>query len=356
MLPMAVAALVAAGAVGYWQFAGVHAEPQPKTAATAAKAPPRVAVEIATVRSGTVTVDIDAIGTLESPDSVVLAPEVDGIIAEILFDEGQPVAQGQTLVRLDDVILRAELAQARAQLTLAEANFERADTLLRQRTGTQRTRDEAWAALQSARASVALADARLQKTVIRAPFDGILGLRSVSVGGFVSRGQALVSVQTMNPLKADFRVPETFLTALRVGQSVEVAADALAGRRFPGTVSAISPQLDVNGRALRVRALIPNPELVLRPGLFVRVSIAAAQRSDAVLVPEAAVVPEGNRRVVFRVADGRATRVPVVLGQRQGGEVEVVEGLAAGEVVVTAGHQRLREGSAVDPVTPPPEG
>jgi membrane fusion protein, multidrug efflux system len=345
VLALIVAAVLAAAGVTWWRSDAVppvqaqqEGKPQPAPAA----------VEAATVKVDRVTVRIDAVGTLEPAEAVAMAPEIDGILAEILFREGTPVKEGQVLVRLDDAILTAELAQARAELTLAEANFERADTLLKQRSGTPRARDEAFAALQTARASVQLAQTRLDKTVLRAPFDGILGLRSVSKGGYVNSGDTLVTLQSIDPLKVDFRVPETLLSSIRVGQKIRLTTDALPDRSFEGAIYAIDPQLDVNGRALKLRALVDNHDQILRPGLFARVGIAAESRDNAIMIPEAAVVPEGNTRYVFRIEDGKAVRVDVKLGMRRNGEVEVTEGLAPGDVIVISGQQRVRNGGRVE--------
>jgi membrane fusion protein (multidrug efflux system) len=345
VLALLVAAVLAAAGVTWWRTDGA----QPVQAQQEGRRqPPPAAVEAATVKVDRVTVQIDAVGTLEPAEAVAMAPEIDGILAEILFREGTPVKEGQILVRLDDAILKAELAQARAELTLAEANFERADTLLKQRSGTQRARDEAFAALQTARASVQLGQTRLDKTVLRAPFDGILGLRSVSKGGYINSGDTLVTLQSIDPLKVDFRVPETLLSNVRVGQKISLTTDALPDRKFDGEIYAIDPQLDVNGRALKLRALVGNHDQVLRPGLFARVGISAESRDNAILIPEAAVVPEGNTRYVFRIEDGKAVRVEVKLGLRRNGEVEITQGLAPGDVVVTGGQQRVRPGGRVE--------
>jgi membrane fusion protein (multidrug efflux system) len=345
VLALLVAVVLAAAGVTWWRTDGaLPAQAQQE----GRRQPPPAAVEAATVKVERVTVQIDAVGTLEPAEAVRLAPEIDGILAEILFREGAHVKAGQVMVRLDDAILKAELAQSRAELTLAEANFERADTLLKQRSGTQRARDEAFAALMTSRASVQLAQTRLDKTVLRAPFDGILGLRSVSKGGYVNSGDTLVTLQSIDPLKVDFRVPETLLSSIREGQKIELRTDALPDRTFEGEIYAIDPQLDVNGRALKLRALVDNHDQILRPGLFARVGISAENRENAILIPEAAVVPEGNSRYVFRIKDGKAERVAVKLGLRRNGEVEVTEGLAPGDVVITGGQQRVRNGGRVE--------
>lgn len=349
-----VVGLGVAGTLGYRHLDGSLAFAQPAAGDQSRPKPaaPRAAVEVARVRAATVVEEIGAVGTLQANESVVIAPEIEGRIAAILLDEGARVEAGQPLVRLDDAILRAELAQAQANLTLSQANYERADTLFQQRTGTQRARDEAVAALQSARASVELARTRLEKTTIRAPFSGVLGLRSVSPGEFVARGQAMVTLQSLDPLKVDFRVPETQLSEIRAGQSIKVTVDALPGREFSGEIYAVDPQIDVNGRAIHIRARIPNADGELRPGLFARVTVASARRENALMVPEGAIVPQGDRRIVYRVADGKAAAVPVRIGQRRAGEVEVLEGLRLDDVVVTAGQQRLRDGQPVEIVNP----
>jgi membrane fusion protein (multidrug efflux system) len=166
----------------------------------------------------------------------------------------------------------------------------------------------------------------------------------------VSRGESLISLQTIDPLRVEFRVPETFLSVVKVGQAIALTADALPGRDFTGRITAISPQVDVNGRALQVRAHVPNIDGLLRPGLFARVTIAAASRENALLVPESAILPEGDSRIVYRVTDGKAVRGTVTLGERRTGEVEVLEGLSIGDEVVIAGQQRLRNGVAVEVV------
>lgn len=345
---------IAAGGALTWQHFGDHpARAQPAAPGTAS--PRAAAVEVAPVRVATVKDEIGAVGTLQPNEFVTVSPEIEGRIAEILLDEGTPVEAGQPLVKLDDAIYRAELAQAQADLTLARSNYDRANTLFRQRSGTQRAREEALAALQSAEAAFELARTRLDKTTIRAPFPGVLGFRSVSPGEFVERGAALVTLQSLDPLKVDFRVPETFLPSVRTGQRIAVTVDALEGRTFSGEIYAADPQIDVEGRAIRLRARIPNPGGELRPGLFARVTITAAERESALLVPESAVVPQGGKRFVYRVDGNEVTRVEVRLGKRQTGEVEVVEGLKPGDTVVTAGQQRLRDGASIEVVGPPAE-
>jgi len=315
--------------------------------AVPAPADKSVNVEVARVKTGTVTDTIQAVATLMPNEAVDVAPEIAGRIDRLPFAEGDPVKAGQVLVELDSAILQAELDKMQSELRLAEANRSRAMTLVKQGTGTVRDRDEAVAAYQSAHANVALAKARLGKARIVAPLSGMIGLRTVSVGAYVSPGQHIVGLADIDPIKVDFRVPELALTSLRTGQPVRVSVDALPGQTFDGEVYVIDPIIDANGRAIRLRARIANPDGKLSPGLFARVQIVIARRENALLIPESAVFADNQVRFVYRVVDGRAVRTKVDLGQRRPGEVEVRGGLESGAVVVTAGHQQLREGSRV---------
>ncbi|HEX7052673.1 MAG TPA: efflux RND transporter periplasmic adaptor subunit [Burkholderiales bacterium] len=346
--------LAAALAAGGW-----YSRNLPDKDAAAATAPTlrdAVAVEAARVVVDTVVHDLRAVGTLAPNEAVAVAPEIAGRVERIAFREGQAVEAGAVLVELDASILRAELAKARSDLALARANHERASALAQRGLATQRSLDEARAALQAAQAGYQLAQARLEKATIRAPLAGVVGLRTVSVGAYVTPGQRIVELSDIDPLKVEFRVPELALSELRRGQAIRVTVDALPGRTFHGEIDAIDPVVDVSGRAIRLRARIANPKGELAPGLFARVQIELERRENALLVPEAAIFAEGTKRYVYRVVDGRALRTPVELGLRRPGEVEVLKGLARGDVVVTAGQQQVHDGARVDVVNSPAAG
>ncbi len=308
----------------------------------------RVAVEAAGVEVATVVDELQAVGTLTPDEAVTVAPEIAGRIERIAFREGQKVAAGDVLVELDKSILRAELAKFRSDLTLARANHERMVTLSREGMAARQARDEALAALRSAEAGLALAEARLEKTTIRAPLSGVVGLRSVSVGAYVTPGQAIVELADVDPIKLDFRVPELALSELRAGQPIRVTVDARPGRSFEGTIYAIDPLVEVTGRAIRLRARIPNPDGELSPGLFARVDVVVGRREDAIVIPESAVFSRGQKRFVYRIVDERAVLTEVVLGQRRPGRVEIRSGLDADDTVVRAGQQQLRDGARVE--------
>ena len=217
-------------------------------------------------------------GTLRSDESANISTEIDGRVQGVHFTEGQTVEQGALLFTLDDTVYRAELATAEANLQLSERNNERAMELLQRNAGTVRARDEAEAQLAIDHAEVDLARARLDKTRITAPFAGVVGLREVSVGGYVTPGQDLVNLEDIDPIKVDFPVPERALSAVEVGQAIEVTVDAWPGRTFEGEVYAIDPQIDAQGRSIAIRATIDNQERLLRPGLFAAVRLITARR------------------------------------------------------------------------------
>jgi membrane fusion protein (multidrug efflux system) len=312
-------------------------------------------VEAVKPRQGTSSSDIQAVGGLQSDESVIVSSEIAGRVSEILFKEGEAVEERATLLKLDGSLTEAELADARARLDLADSNYKRTSALAKGGNATQRANDEAFAALATARAAVALMEARFDKLSILAPFPGVLGIRKVSVGAYLSPGAQIVNLEKIDTLKVDFKVPEIYLAQVAVGQTIELTVDALPGRAFTGTIYAIDPMVDVNGRALTIRARLPNPGLVLRPGLFARITVKGETTQDVVFVPEEAIVPRGKDTLVYRVVNGKAVETKVQLGTRKAGEVEIVQGLDPDAMVVTAGQLRLRDGAPVEiTVAPPP--
>ena len=344
--------LAVAGALaGWFLFA------EPATDAREVEGPRArpVPVETAVARTGPAATLVRATGTLRSSDSVVVQPEISERVAGVLFEQGQAVRAGTPLVTLETDTLQAELNKAEAALVLARENFRRSESLSRQGATAARALDEARAALATAEAEAELARARLADATIAAPFDGVVGLKEISVGRYVQPGDDLVTLERIDPLNLDFRVSERWLTKLRPGDTVAVSVDALPGERFEGRIVAIDPQVDVNGRAVQLRATVVNPDRTLRPGLFARVAVELDRRPDAVLVPEAAIVLQEAGPIVYRVEEGRALATAVVTGVRRDGFVEVTEGLGAGATVVVNGHVRLRDRAAVQ-VVPPPGG
>jgi membrane fusion protein (multidrug efflux system) len=352
--PLAVAAVVgialAAGS-GYW-FGSKRpgADTTASAPAKAAAAPasgPLTTVEATKVMLQALPQTITTVGSLRSDESITVRPEVAGRISAIAFQEGQRVAKGAMLVRLDPAINQAEVQQARANLKLAQSKYERAVDLSGRNFISGQAKDEAENNLRVAEAAVALADARLAKTEIKAPFNGIIGLRVVSVGDYVKEGADVVNLESIDPLKVDFRVPEIYLTQLQVGQTLTVALDALPGKTFEGRVFAVNPLIDAAGRSVVIRALVRNADTSLRPGMFARVRLITRDEKQALVIPEQAIVPQGDEQYVFRIVDGKVARVKVDIGQRRDAKVEILKGLGPDDIVVTAGQLKLREGMAV---------
>lgn len=341
---LVIIGLAGGGYYGYRHFkAGT---PAVQTAAAPARAT-SVPVEVAKIERATVNEEVEALGTLAADESVVIAPEIAGRVIALGFKEGERVEKGQSLVKLDTAILDAELKQLQADLGLAKDTFERNRSLNQRGVGTQVAYDEATAKLASAEARVQLSQAKLAQSTLMAPFNGVVGLRSVSVGDYVAVGKPLITLTNIDPIKVDFRVPEIFLSQVKLGQPISLKVDAVPGQDFQGKIFAVDPVVDVNGRAIRLRATVPNADLVLKPGLFARVTIVVDSRENAMLVPESAVVPDGVGKIVYVVENGKAKRVSVVLGKRLPGKVEIVKGLTPQMMVVSSGQMRLREGSTV---------
>lgn len=317
------------------------------TAAAQSKAGKSVLVEAVPVTVRTLERTIQAVGSLLSQESVIIRPEVPGIVKSIEFEEGQAVKMGAPLLNIEEGVPAAELYEAEAELHLSKANLKRARELAAKGSGTVRSLDEAEANMAVNRARVALAKSKVRKFHLRAPFDGVLGLRQVSVGDYLVPGQDVVNLEAIDTLKVDFRIPETYFGVLQVGQRVEISVVAFKNRTFVGTVYAIDPQIDPEGRSIAVRARIPNQDRALTPGLFARVNLIVQENIGAILIPEQATMPRGNDQFVYLIVNGKVKTIKVVPGLRRGGMVEIVEGLSPGDIVVTAGHLKLREGTPI---------
>jgi membrane fusion protein (multidrug efflux system) len=349
---VAVMVIAVAAAGGFWfgaktapaSSASGGATPQ---AASKGGATPGVAVEAVKVALQSMPQTITAVGSLRSDESVTVRPEVAGRISAIQFQEGQRVTKGATLIRLDPAINQAEVQQGRANLKLAQSKYDRAVDLAKSNFISGQAKDEAENNLRVAEAGLQLAEAKLAKMEIKAPFSGIIGLRVVSIGDYVKEGADVVNLESIDPLKVDFRVPEMYMRQVRVGQSLQVQLDALPGKTFEGNVVAVNPLFDAAGRSIVIRAVVRNSDTSLRPGMFARVRLITRDEQNALVIPEQAIVPQGDEQYVFRIADGRASRVKIEVGQRRDGKVEVLKGLSANDTVVTAGQLKIRDGVPV---------
>jgi membrane fusion protein (multidrug efflux system) len=350
----AVAALAAAGVLAWWlqNRTPAHAAVSP-TATTASRAAAGtagpvapVAVEVGRVETMRLEDDTQAVGTLRSRQGVMLRPEVSGRVAKLAFADGQRVRRGQLLVQLEDSLQRAQLQQARAQDSIARTSLQRNKELVAENFISKSAVDQSVANLQVAEAQVALAQAQLERMKIVAPFDGVVGLRAVNVGDYVKDGTDLVNIEDLSTVWVDFRLPERFMARVKAGQGVQVTLDALPGRQYTGRVEALDSQLDANGRSVLVRARLANAGGELRAGMYARSRVVFDVREAALVVPEEALVPMGDKQYLFKVVDSGndgklAQRIEARIGQRVPGKVEVLSGLKAGDVVITAGQARL---------------
>lgn len=306
-----------------------------------------IPVEMLVVEAGSFVEREVSVGSLASNESVIMRSEISGRVDQIGFVEGRPISKGDLVITIDDSIYRAEFNQADARLNLSKANYDRAVNLEGRGAGTQRSLDEALSKLQEDSANLDLARARLDRTEIRAPFSGVIGIRKVSPGDYVMAGQEIVNIEAINPIKVAFALPEILLPTVETGQSVVVQVDAFPGENFEGEVYAIDPRIEASGRSVTLRAVVQNSDGRLRPGLFARVAIIFERRDNTIMIPERSLVPIQSRQTVFVVKDGIVNLRDVKAGGRRGGEVEIVSGLAAGEIIVTAGQLKLREGASV---------
>lgn len=325
---------------------------QPAASGPAGGRPP--SVEVAKVEVARLTDDTQAVGSLRSRRGVVLRPEVSGRITQLNFTDGQRVKQGQVLVQFDDQLPQAQVQQALAELSIAQANQKRNQELVSQNFISQRSLDESAANLQVARAKLSLAQATAARLKIIAPFDGIAGIRLVNVGDYLKDGADIVNIEDIDAIFVDFRLPERFQAKVKRGQTAVLDMDALPGRKFSAKIQAIDPLIDANGRSVGVRGCLDNRQSQLRPGMFARVNTVFGVRENAKVIPEEAIVPQGGKQFVIKLvkSDDSKTqtsqRVEVKLGLRSPGKVEVLEGLEIGDTVVVAGQQRVqRDGTTV---------
>lgn len=291
--------------------------------------------------------EIEALGTAHANESVEIQPRISSLVETIAFNEGQAVEAGDVLVELEDNEMRAGLALAEASLSESRSLYDRSRSLADTQAISVSNLEQLLAQVHVDEARVEAARARLENTIIRAPFSGRIGLRRVSPGSFVDNGTIITTLDDVSRIKLDFSVPESFLTALSEGMSIDAHSLVYPNRVFNGTVASIDTRLDPVSRAVLVRAIVPNDDGLLKPGMFMSVDLKR-DRGEVVVAPEQAIVPEGGNQYVFVVADGVAEKRRVELGRRIPGYVSIVSGLEAGESVITEGTHKVRDGSAVE--------
>jgi membrane fusion protein (multidrug efflux system) len=333
------------GIFGWKYYSGVQ------MAAMMSRPPPPAVVASAVVKVESWQPYLKAVGSVTATQGIFVTTEIAGQVREILARSGQMVETGDVLLRLDDSVDKADLNGLIAQRTLASLQFERAKKLLRDKSISRSDYDTSRANLDSAEAAVAAKRALINKKTIRAPFSGQLGIADINPGQYLSPGDAIVSLQALDPVYVDYSLPERHLSRVHVGQRVEVGVQAWPDRRFRGVISAINPGIDPGTRTLRLRATLDNPDHLLRPGMFAEVSTVLPLRDNVLTLPRTAVTYNPYGESVFVVQQQETGLVvqnrPVKTGEVRAGRVEILEGLRADDQVVAAGQNKLRNGQPV---------
>ena len=357
-----IAVLGAAGYGGwaYWDHARTSAATGAEgtvAGAGGARRPggaPALSVDVMPVVKTSVLEMIEAVGTAHSNEAVTITVKESGLVTRLNFTEGQTVAAGHVLAEFDTRERRAEIDIQRAMVDEANRALSRARQLQSRGNVAEARVDELETQARTAEARLKGAEARLDNLRVIAPFAGRVGLRQVSLGALVQPGAVITTLDDTSRLKVEFNVPETLMGRLKPGLAVTARTAAFGAREYIGTVAVVDTRIDAVSRSVRVQSDVPNPDDSLRPGMFMTVELVIGQRANALVVPEQAVILQGERKYVFAVRGGRAIRVPVETGVRRAGQVEIVNGLDTGESVIVTGLQRVRDGQFVQtlPATP----
>lgn len=315
--------------------------------------PPPVTVSAREASLETWQPRIPAVGNLAAVNGVTISAEVAGRVEKIAFKSGTSVQQGDLLVQMDDSSEQAEIPGLRARVKLARQNLARAEQLAKQGLASAEQLDAAQSEYDQARSALAAREAIINKKRIVAPFAGELGIRKIDVGEYLQPGQEIVSLQSLDELYIDFTLPEQYIGRIRSGLPVEISTSAIPGERIGGQITAVSSDIDPNSHNFAVQATIPNPGHLLKPGLFANVSIEVGEPNERVTVPRTAIsyTLYGDSVYVVKEDEGdtlKAEQRFVTLGEARDGNVAILEGVEAGEKVVTAGQLKLNDGATVN--------
>lgn len=290
--------------------------------------------------------EVEALGTVRAKESVDITAKVADRIAAIHFEEGKQVSKGDVLIELDNEEALADLAAAEAAERDSRSQFKRSQELFQTQALSEAQLDQLEAAMLANQARLAAARSRINDRVIRAPFDGRVGLRNVSLGSLANPGGVITTLDDLSIVKLDFAVPELFLSSLEPGLTIQAQTNAYPNTTFKGRVDSVDTRVDPTTRAIVVRASIDNEDARLRPGMFMTLQLVRPT-GQALMLPESAIVPEDSKHFVYVVADGRAHKREITIGRRRPGEVEIIEGVSGDEVVVIDGTLNLRDGTPV---------
>lgn len=338
---------VALGSIFGWKYLKMQ-----EMGAKNSQAQPPSPVEAVTIESQSWRPGLSSVGSLRAINGVEVANEVAGVVSEVAFESGQSVSKGDVLIRLEDSVDQAALAALEAQAQLANETYQRYSNLLPRNAVSQSQFDEARANYQAARADAEQQRAQLNKKTIRAPFDGVVGLRQVDLGEYIAVGTPIVDLNMLDPIHVDYSVPERALDQVAAGRGIELTVAAYPERVFEGEILAIAPSINESSRTLNVRAQLENADGALHPGMFAEVSTLSADTRDVLTLPRTALSFNTYGDFVFRIVENDqgqtvASRQQVTTGSTRGDVVEIVDGLSAGDQVVATGLLRLRDGQPV---------
>ena len=322
---------------------------------------PPTAVDARSVRVDNIVVNMEVVGNLKALDAIDVTSEINGIITKINFSEGQSIQKGEVLFLLDSNIEKAEITIQKADVDRWTALLERRQRLARSAEKLSKTKNiartrldqlltdetEALAQLQIAQAKLIIAQNNLYKKIIKAPFNGVAGLKLKSIGEYLEPGEVVTSLDSIDPIELDFEVPESVISSLKIATEINAFTRAWGDEVFTGIIKSVNTRVNLESRSITVRAEINNSNLKLKPGMFMMVKLPIITRKNAIIVPEESVLTDGTQRTIYVIKDGVTKSKPVKLGQRLPGEVEVLEGISSDAIVITGGIQKVRDGSKV---------
>ena len=322
---------------------------------------PPTAVDAKSVRVDNIVVNMEVVGNLKALDAIDVTSEINGIITKINFTEGQSIQKGEILFLLDSNIEKAEITIQKADVDRWTALLERRQRLARSAEKLSKTKNiartrldqlltdetEALAQLQIAKAKLIIAQNNLYKKIIKAPFNGVAGLKLKSIGEYLEPGEIVTSLDSIDPIELDFEVPESVISSLKIATEINAFTRAWGDEVFTGIIKSVNTRVNLESRSITVRAEINNSNLKLKPGMFMMVKLPIITRKNAIIVPEESVLTDGTQRTIYVIKDGVTKSKPVKLGQRLPGEVEVLEGIPSDAIVITGGIQKVRDGSKV---------
>jgi membrane fusion protein (multidrug efflux system) len=300
-------------------------------------------VEVIKAQTSASIDQLTATGNLIAIPGIVVKSEIAGRITNIYFNAGGKVKAGTSLIEIYPDIVKAQLAQAQAELKLAELNFARMAKLQKTHTISDADCDKAQSALESSKGKVEQYQANLDQTIVRAPFDGHLGVSLVSLGQHITIGQDIVSLQSLVPIYVDFTVPEIYASKIAVGQKVNIRSDIYPKEIFGGTVCVIDPLVNKNTRSLTVRAVIANKEEKLLPGAFADVTLFTGSQKQIIKIPQTAVVHDPNENYVYKVVAGKAVKTVITTGQNDAQDVVILSGLQVDDIIITQGQMKIHK-------------